>query len=42
MDIQNLLKESIAEFVENGPKAESGDEPGYSQYNNKNKDTDKS
>ena len=31
-DIQNLFKETIAEFMENGLEAEMDDEPGYSKY----------
>ena len=41
-DIQNLFKETIAEFMENGLEAELDDELGYSKYNYKNKDTDNS
>lgn len=41
-DIQNLLKETIAEFMENGLDAELDDELGYSKYDYKNKDTDNS
>ena len=41
-DIQNLFKETIAEFVENGLEAELDDELGYSKYDYKNKDTDNS
>lgn len=41
-DIQNLFKETIAEFVENGLDAELDDELGYSKYDYKNKDTDNS
>ena len=37
-DIQNLFKETIAEFMENG----LDDELGYSRYDYKNKDTDNS
>ena len=40
-DIQNLFKETIAEFMENGLEAEL-DELGYSKYDYKNKDTDNS
>ena len=39
-DIQNLCKETIAEFMENGLDAELDDELGYSKYDYKNKDTD--
>ena len=39
-DIQNLFKETIAEFMENGLDAELDDELGYSKYDYKNKDTD--
>ena len=38
-DIQNLFKETIAEFLENGLDAELDDELGYSRYDYKNKDT---
>lgn len=41
-DIQNLFKETIAEFMENGLDAEPDDELGYSKYDYKNKDTDNS
>ena len=41
-DIQNLFKETIAEFMENGFDAELDDELGYSKYDYKNKDTDNS
>ena len=41
-DIQNLFKETIAEFMENGLNAELDDELGYSRYDYKNKDTDNS
>ena len=41
-DIQNLFKETIAEFMENGLDAELGDELGYSKYDYKNKSTDNS
>ena len=41
-DIQNLFKETIAEFTENGLDAELDDELGYSRYDYKNKDTDNS
>ena len=41
-DIQDLFKETIAEFMENGLEAELDDELGYSKYNYKNKDTDNS
>ena len=34
-DIQNLLKETIAEFMENGLEAELDDELGYSKYDYK-------
>ena len=37
-DIQNLFKETIAEFMENGLEAELDDELGYSKYDYKNKD----
>ena len=41
-DIQDLFKETIAEFMENGLDAELDDELGYSKYDYKNKDTDNS
>ena len=41
-DIQELFKETIAEFLENGLDAELEDELGYSKYDYKNKDTDNS
>ena len=41
-DIQNLFKETIAEFMENGLEAELEDELGYSRYDNRNKATDNS
>lgn len=41
-DIQSLFKETIAEFMENGLDAELDDEPGYSKYDYKNKETDNS
>ena len=41
-DTQNLFKETIAEFMENGLDAELDDERGYSKYDYKNKDTDNS
>ena len=41
-DIQNLFKETIAEFPENGLDAELDDELGYSKYDYRNKDTDNS
>ena len=41
-DIQNLFKETIAEFMENGLDAELDDELGYSRYDYKNKKTNNS
>ncbi len=41
-DIQDLFKETIAEFIENGLDAELDTELGYSKYDYKNKDTDNS
>ena len=41
-DIQNLFKETIAEFLKNGLDAELDDELGYSKYDYRNKDTDNS
>ena len=40
VDIQNLFKETIAEFMENSLDAELDEELGYSKYDYKNKDTD--
>ena len=39
-DIQELFKETIAEFFENGLEAELDEELGYSKYDYKNKETD--
>ena len=41
-DIQNLFKETIAEFMESGLEAELDDELGYGRYDYRNKDTDNS
>ena len=41
-DIQNLFKETIAEFMENGLEAELYDELGYSKYDYKNKESSNS
>ena len=41
-DIQDLFKETIAEFMENGIEAELDDELGYGRYDYRNKDTDNS
>ena len=41
-DIQNLFKETIAEFMENGLEAELDEDLGYSRYDYKNKATDNS
>ena len=41
-DIQNLFKETIAEFMGNGLEAELEDELGYSKYDYSNKNTDNS
>ena len=38
-DIQNLFKETIAEFMENGLDAELDEELGYSKYDYRNKET---
>ena len=38
-DIQNLFKEIIAEFMENGLEAELDDELGYSKYDYKRTQT---
>ena len=39
-DIQNLFKETIAEFMENGLEAELDEELGYSKYDYRSKETD--
>ena len=36
-DIQNLFKETIAEFMENGLEAELDEDLGYSRYDYKNR-----
>ena len=41
-DIQNLFKETIAEFMENGLDAELDEELGYSRYDYKSKNIDNS
>ena len=41
-DIQNLFKETIAEFMENGLEAELDEDLGYSKYDYKNKAADNS
>ncbi|OCN03400.1 transposase [Clostridium sp. W14A] len=41
-DIQDLFKETIAEFMENGLDAELDEELGYSKYDYRNKDTENS
>ena len=41
-DMQELVKDTIAEFMENGLEAELDDQLGYSRYDYKNKDTDNS
>ena len=41
-DIQNLFKETIAEFMEEGLDAELSQELGYNRYDYKNKETDNS
>ena len=41
-DIQNLFKETIAEFMENGLETELDEDLGYSKYDYKNKATDNS
>ena len=41
-DIQDLFKETIAEFMENGLDSELDEELGYSKYDYKNKETDNS
>ena len=39
-DIQNLFKETIAEFMENGLESELDESLGYGKYDYKNKETD--
>ena len=41
-DNQNLFKETIAEFMENGLEAELEDELGYSKYDYRNNNMDNS
>ena len=41
-DIQELFKDTIAEFMENGLEAELDDQLGYNRYDYKNKNTDNS
>lgn len=41
-DIQNLFKETIAEFMENGLESELEEDLGYSKYDYRNKETDNS
>lgn len=41
-DIQNLFKETIAEFMENGLEAELEDELGYNKYDYRNNNMDNS
>ena len=41
-DIQDLFKETIAEFMESGLEAELDDELGYGRYDYRNKSTDNS
>lgn len=41
-DIQNLFKETIAEFMKNGLEAELDEELGYSKYDYRSKETDNS
>jgi transposase-like protein len=41
-DLQDLFKETIAEFMEDGLEAELDEELGYSKYDYKNKETDNS
>lgn len=41
-DIQNLFKETIAEFMEEGLETELSEELGYSKYDYRNKETDNS
>lgn len=39
-DIQDLFKETVAEFMEDGLEAELDEELGYSRYDYRNKETD--
>ncbi len=41
-EIQNLFRETIAEFMENGVDAELDEELGYSRYDYRNRETDNS
>ena len=41
-DIQNLFKETTAEFMENGLEAELEDKLGYSKYDYRNNNMDNS
>lgn len=41
-DIQNLFKETIAEFMENSLEAELEDKLGYSKYDYRNNNMDNS
>ena len=41
-DIQDLFKETIAEFMEDGLEAELDEKLGYSRYDYRNKETDNS
>lgn len=41
-DIQNLFKETIAEFIENGLDAKLDEELSYSKYDYRNKETSNS
>ena len=41
-DVQDLFKETIAEFMESGLEAELDDELGYGRYDYRNKSTDNS
>ena len=41
-DIQNLFKETIAEFMEDGLETELDDELGYSRYDYRSKNTENS
>ena len=41
-DIQDLFKETIAEFMEEGLETELSEELGYSKYDYRNKETDNS
>lgn len=41
-DINSLFKEMVGDILENGLEAELDEEPGYSKYDYRNKDTSNS